>query len=174
MGLFAQDGTTLIWKGGQETVRIEPWERHSLRVRGTMRQAIRDDVPGALLDQPPSGADVEISGQLARISSGNLTAEISAAGRLRFVRADQACWDVADQFLLGDDLLVAPVVTEGAAEREVYLPGGAAWRDAWTGELLPGGQRITAPAPLEIIPVYIRDGGRLEPFGGLERFGGAG
>lgn len=87
---------------------------------------------------------------------------------------DQACWDIADQFLLGDDLLVAPVVTEGATERAVYLPDGAAWRDAWTGAMLPGGQWLTAPAPLETIPVYVRDGGRLVPFGGLDRFGGTG
>lgn len=85
---------------------------------------------------------------------------------------DPACWDVADEFLLGDDLLVAPVVTEGAVEREVYLPAGADWRDAWTGALLPGGRRISSPAPLEIIPVYVREGGSVEPFGGLDRFGG--
>ena len=47
--------------------------------------------------------------------------------------ADPACWEVQDQFLFGDDILVAPVVTEGARERRVYLPAGAAWRDAWTG-----------------------------------------
>jgi alpha-D-xyloside xylohydrolase len=87
---------------------------------------------------------------------------------------DPACWDVADQFLLGDDLLVAPVVTEGAVEREVYLPAGADWRDAWTGSPLPGGQWITAPAPREIIPVYVRDGGSVEPFGDLDRFGSTG
>jgi alpha-D-xyloside xylohydrolase len=88
MGLFTQDGTALVWRQGQETVRIEPWGRHSLRVRGTLWRAIRDDLPGALLDQPPSAVGVEISGDLARISNGSLTAEISAAGQLRFVRAD--------------------------------------------------------------------------------------
>jgi alpha-D-xyloside xylohydrolase len=79
---------------------------------------------------------------------------------------DAACWDIADQFMLGDDLLVAPVITEGAREREVYLPAGAQWRDAWTGEPLAGGQRRTAPAPLETIPVYVREGGSIAPFGG--------
>jgi hypothetical protein len=49
---------------------------------------------------------------------------------------------------------------------------GADWRDAWTGAPLAGGRWLTAPAPLETIPVYIRDGGSLEPFGGLDRFGG--
>jgi alpha-D-xyloside xylohydrolase len=82
------------------------------------------------------------------------------------VPADPACWEIDDQFFLGDDLLVAPVVTEGATERRVYLPEGVAWRDAWTGEPLPGGQWLTAAAPLDRIPVYVRAGGALEPFGG--------
>ena len=86
---------------------------------------------------------------------------------------DEQCWDIADQFLLGEDLLVAPVISEGAREREVYLPSGADWRDAWTGQPHAGGQWLTAPAPLETIPVYVRDGGNIEPFGDLDRFGGA-
>jgi alpha-D-xyloside xylohydrolase len=81
--------------------------------------------------------------------------------------ADETCWEIDDQFLLGDDLLVAPVVVEGAIERRVYLPAGARWLDAWTGAAQPGGQWLTAPAPLERIPVYMREGGAIEPFGGL-------
>jgi alpha-D-xyloside xylohydrolase len=79
--------------------------------------------------------------------------------------ADPVCWDIQDQFLFGDDILVAPVVTEGAREREVYLPAGADWRDAWTGAPAAGGRWVTAAAPLELIPVYVR--GRAEPFGPL-------
>jgi alpha-D-xyloside xylohydrolase len=75
--------------------------------------------------------------------------------------ADPACWDIQDQFLFGSDILVAPVVTEGAREREVYLPAGADWRDAWTGAPVAGGQWVTAAAPLERIPVYLREGGSL-------------
>jgi len=88
--------------------------------------------------------------------------------------ADPVAWEIEDQFLLGGDLLVAPVVTEGAVEREVYLPAGTSWRDAWTGALLPGDQWITAVAPLETIPVYVRAGGTIEPFGPLEELGGQG
>jgi alpha-D-xyloside xylohydrolase len=79
--------------------------------------------------------------------------------------ADDTCWEIADQFLLGDDLLVAPVVVEGATEREVYLPAGARWLDAWTGTAWTGGQALIAPAPLDRIPVYVRAGGTIEPFG---------
>ena len=88
MGLFVQDGTALVWRGGQETVRVEPWGQHSLRVRGTLWRGIRDDLPGALLDQPGGTAEIEIAGPLARISNGGLTAEMSAAGQLRFLGAD--------------------------------------------------------------------------------------
>jgi len=54
--------------------------------------------------------------------------------------ADEAAWDIDDEFLLGSDILVAPVVTQGATERRVYLPAGTDWHDAWTGERVPGGR----------------------------------
>ena len=78
---------------------------------------------------------------------------------------DPVSWEVEDQFLFGGDILVAPVYTEGARERPVYLPAGSAWLDAWTGAEHAGGQWVTAPAPLELVPVYLRAGGGVEPFG---------
>jgi alpha-D-xyloside xylohydrolase len=81
---------------------------------------------------------------------------------------DAESWQVEDQFLFGDDVLVAPVTAEGARERPVYLPDGTAWLDAWTGATHSGGQWVTAPAPLEIIPVFLRDRGSLQPFGPAE------
>jgi alpha-D-xyloside xylohydrolase len=69
---------------------------------------------------------------------------------------DPQAWEVEDAFLFGPDILVAPVVEEGARERGVYLPAGTHWCDAWTGERIEGGRRITAPAPLDRIPVYTR------------------
>ena len=63
---------------------------------------------------------------------------------------------VEDEYLFGPDLLVAPVTKYELRRREVYLPAGAEWTDAWTGKKLPGGQVITADAPTEHIPVYIR------------------
>jgi alpha-D-xyloside xylohydrolase len=70
--------------------------------------------------------------------------------------ADPACAGVDDQFLLGPDLLVAPVLHEGARSREVYLPAGTGWTDAWSGTTYAGGQTIVADAPLERIPLYLR------------------
>jgi len=70
---------------------------------------------------------------------------------------DETCWTVEDQFMLGPDLLVAPVLHEGARSRKLYLPAGAAWTDAWSDETFAGGGWIEADAPLTSIPLYLRD-----------------
>ncbi len=74
---------------------------------------------------------------------------------------DERAWSVDDAFLLGPDLLVAPVLCGGAREREVYLPAGAAWTDAWTGAEHRGGDAVRVEAPLERVPVFLRDGAEL-------------
>lgn len=71
---------------------------------------------------------------------------------------DKASWQVEDSYMFGPDLLVSPVMEAGAVTREIYLPAGAVWTDAYTGEVYEGGQKVTVPAPLDIIPVMIRDG----------------
>jgi alpha-D-xyloside xylohydrolase len=76
---------------------------------------------------------------------------------------DEQTADIDDQFLFGPDLLVAPVLHAGERQREVYLPAGITWTDAWTGQALEGGQRLLAEAPLERIPLYVRDQAHL-PF----------
>ncbi|MCD9873394.1 glycoside hydrolase family 31 protein [Streptomyces guryensis] len=74
---------------------------------------------------------------------------------------DLASWDVDDQFLLGPDLLVAPVTEAGARERTVHLPQGSDWVDAATGVEHRGGRDLSVPAPLERIPVFVRAGAHL-------------
>jgi alpha-glucosidase (family GH31 glycosyl hydrolase) len=71
--------------------------------------------------------------------------------------ADPVAWTVEDAYLLGENVLVAPVVTEGARSRPVYLPAGQ-WRDYWTGEVLTGARWISADAPVQQIPLYVRTG----------------
>jgi alpha-D-xyloside xylohydrolase len=75
--------------------------------------------------------------------------------------ADAGCWEIEDQFMFGPDLLVAPVLFEGARSRRVYLPAGTDWYDTWTDEELTGDQWIEADAPLERIPLYLRAGRTL-------------
>jgi alpha-D-xyloside xylohydrolase len=70
--------------------------------------------------------------------------------------ADPAAANLADQFMLGPDLLVAPVTEQGGASRPVYLPAGVDWVDAWSGQKVHGGVTLQANAPLERIPVYWR------------------
>jgi alpha-D-xyloside xylohydrolase len=74
---------------------------------------------------------------------------------------DGECYNVEDEFLLGPDILVAPVAERAARSRKVYLPGGASWRDAWTGQLKETGQWFEAETPLEQIPVYVREGSSI-------------
>ncbi len=66
------------------------------------------------------------------------------------------------QYLLGDSLLVAPVIEQGAVTRKLYLPKGN-WLNYWTGDPLTGGADVTVPAPLEQIPIFVRAGAIL-PF----------
>ena len=57
--------------------------------------------------------------------------------------------------MIGDDLLVAPVLEEGARSRSVYLPDGS-WFDVWTGKPIDGGRRLTVDAPIGRPPVFSR------------------
>ncbi|UIX29206.1 glycoside hydrolase family 31 protein [Streptomyces sp. GQFP] len=71
---------------------------------------------------------------------------------------DERAWDVDDQFLLGPDVLVAPVYEAGARARSVYLPGDCRWLDPATGTFHEGGTSVEAMAPLSRIPVFVREG----------------
>lgn len=71
---------------------------------------------------------------------------------------DPAVRNISDQFMWGDSIMVAPVVTKGATSRQVYLPTGKDWIDWWTGEKHAGGQTITKDAPLDVMPIYVAAG----------------
>jgi alpha-D-xyloside xylohydrolase len=63
-----------------------------------------------------------------------------------------------DQYMFGPAFLVNPVTTYRARSREVYLPSGTTWYDFWTGNSFSGGQTITADAPYDAIPIFVRAG----------------
>jgi alpha-D-xyloside xylohydrolase len=71
---------------------------------------------------------------------------------------DERAWTVEDQFMFGPDVLVAPVTEAGARSRAVYLPASGSWTHAWSGQAHAGGSEIRQDAPLDEIPVYLRDG----------------
>ena len=71
---------------------------------------------------------------------------------------DKQAWQTEDCYMFGPDMLVAPVMEAGVTERSIYLPVGATWKDAYTGKVYEGGQTVTVPAPIDVIPVMLRDG----------------
>ncbi|HYO90713.1 MAG TPA: TIM-barrel domain-containing protein, partial [Pyrinomonadaceae bacterium] len=68
-----------------------------------------------------------------------------------------------DQFMIGTDLLVAPVLKPDVTSRMVYLPEGV-WFDYWTGRKYAGPNMIRMDAPLETVPMFVR-GGAIIPMG---------
>jgi alpha-glucosidase len=70
---------------------------------------------------------------------------------------DPDCHTIDDQFLIGENLLVAPVLRAGAEARAVYLPRGR-WFEFGTDVSYEGPQRILASAPLSEIPIFVRAG----------------
>ncbi|HEX5024019.1 MAG TPA: TIM-barrel domain-containing protein, partial [Agriterribacter sp.] len=72
--------------------------------------------------------------------------------------------NIADQYMFGPSLLVNPVHAYKATTRKVYLPAGQGWYDLYSGIYANGGQQITANAPYERMPVFVREGA-IVPFG---------
>jgi alpha-glucosidase len=70
---------------------------------------------------------------------------------------DPRTYALDDQFMFGDDLLIAPVLREGATEREVYLPKGD-WYDFWTGRQVAGGASTRPQVTMSTIPIFVRAG----------------
>ncbi len=72
--------------------------------------------------------------------------------------SDPEVLNIGDSFMFGPSLLINPVYTYKDRSRSVYLPSGQGWYDFYTGEHLPGGQRINATAAYERMPVYVKEG----------------
>ncbi|CAH1214091.1 Oligosaccharide 4-alpha-D-glucosyltransferase [Paenibacillus auburnensis] len=70
---------------------------------------------------------------------------------------DPRVTNLCDQFLLGENVLIAPVYRPDTDHRSVYLPEGC-WLDYWDGEIHEGGRHILAAAPLHIMPMYVKAG----------------
>ena len=74
---------------------------------------------------------------------------------------DQDAWRTEDEFLLGPDLLIAPVLEPGARVRDVYLPEGRTWVAAGTGDRHDGGTIVAVPLSLDRIPVFVSEGAEV-------------
>lgn len=73
---------------------------------------------------------------------------------------DSAAKNCNDEFMVGDRMLVAPVVNQGADRRMVYLPEGE-WYDYWTKEKLVGPVWFIREAPIDVCPIYVKAGSVL-------------
>ena len=74
---------------------------------------------------------------------------------------DSHAWEVENEFLFGGDVLVAPILYENQRQREVYLPAGVQWKNIWTGKIYEGGQSISVDAPIEQIPLFVKEGSKV-------------
>jgi alpha-glucosidase len=70
---------------------------------------------------------------------------------------DESTYNLDDEFMIGDDLLVAPIVKPDLTGRLVYLPKGV-WYDYWTNKKYSGGTMVRVDAPLETVPMFVRGG----------------
>ncbi len=75
-------------------------------------------------------------------------------------REDVRAENTGDQFMFGPAFLVSPVTEPSATTRQLYLPRGK-WYDFWRGTALEGGRALTAIAPLDEMPLYVRAGSIL-------------
>ncbi|GGI24473.1 glycoside hydrolase family 31 protein [Pedobacter mendelii] len=78
--------------------------------------------------------------------------------------ADPKVNNIADEYMFGPSLLINPVYKYGVTTRKVYLPEGNGWYDLYTGKYTKGGQMITANAPYNQMPIYVKDGSII-PYG---------
>src|SRR5262249_19230204 len=83
---------------------------------------------------------------------------------------DPNTYNLDDEFVIGSDLLVAPIVKPDLTSRLVYLPKGI-WYDFWTNKKYPGGTMLRIDAPLETVPMFVR-GGAIIPTGPEMKYAG--
>lgn len=70
---------------------------------------------------------------------------------------DENVYEIGDQYMFGDNLMVAPVTTKGAITRSVYLPEGT-WFNYWTNQKYEGKSYHHVVAPLDTIPLFVKAG----------------
>ncbi|UCZ52016.1 glycoside hydrolase family 31 protein [Bacillus shivajii] len=69
---------------------------------------------------------------------------------------DKKTFNLCDQFMIGENVIVAPIMTPDTEHRVVYLPEGN-WIDYWTEERLTGGEHHLVHADIETLPIFIKE-----------------
>jgi alpha-D-xyloside xylohydrolase len=75
------------------------------------------------------------------------------------------------EYMFGKAFLVAPITKAGVTQWGVYLPKATDWYDFWTGKRFKGGQTIKTAAPLDKIPLFVKDGS-IVPMGKFIQYTG--
>jgi alpha-glucosidase len=83
---------------------------------------------------------------------------------------DPNTYNLDDQFMIGNDLLVAPIVKADVVRRLVYLPKGL-WYDYWTNKKYEGGKMVSVESPLETVPMFVRAGAIIPTWPGMRYVG---
>lgn len=76
---------------------------------------------------------------------------------------DERTWNLNDEFMVGEQMLVAPVLTPGTDKRMVYLPEGI-WYDYFTGAKYEGRQYYLVDAPIDTCPVFVKEGSMIPTY----------
>lgn len=80
---------------------------------------------------------------------------------------DKNTFNLADQFLFGEKVIIAPILKPDTYHRVVYLPDGT-WFNYWSGEKYEGGQHMMVEADLETLPIFVKEGAII-PHGAVTR-----
>lgn len=90
---------------------------------------------------------------------------------------DPTVWNIGDQFMFGDSLMVCPIFTADG-RRRIYFPllsdgsgQEGVWTDWWTGKTFPGGRWLDWESPLETMPLFLRPGA-IVPLGPVMNYVG--
>lgn len=138
--VYRKDGSEALFTGGQNEVWSYGEEAYTILEKYlNIRETLRDYTRMLMKEAHENGAPVM---------------------RTLFYEfyTDSKVWDIKDEYMYGADILVAPIMYEGATKREVYLPEKATWTEAHTGTIYEGGTYVTVEAPIDVIPVFLRDG----------------
>ncbi|EGT3785069.1 glycoside hydrolase family 31 protein [Clostridioides difficile] len=69
---------------------------------------------------------------------------------------DDKTWEVDNTYMLGDEILVAPIMNYKDRSRKVYLPKGHTWENIFSGVSYEGGKTYEVECPLEEIPIFLK------------------
>lgn len=74
---------------------------------------------------------------------------------------DSICYNIQNEYLFGDEILVTPVIDRQQKSKDIYLPSGVSWYDFWTNEIYIGGRWIKFDIDIESIPIFIKAGSTI-------------